>query len=251
MTTDQPRDESATAHTCGNCEGVDPETCLMNPDRREPDNETATALARHIASHPVGDVQAAYRLLGMELAFEVRDDTTAPGGDGQAAASEADGSGDRELAVPASDEPADFERRIRFQLVQRGVPEGHADWYLKGFRADVLRETEAAANAGAGSLRERVAAALQRAHREWMRPGSDAGQHLMVDCLADAVLAVVHTGTDTGPAGEVAAVRAELDRIAELPTVTCDDGRADRFSTGARWTLRMIREVLNGQEHTP
>lgn len=66
-------------HICGNCEGVDPDSCLLNPDRREPDNETATALARHIASHPVGDVQAAYRLLGMELAFEVRDDTPAPG----------------------------------------------------------------------------------------------------------------------------------------------------------------------------
>lgn len=57
--------------------------------------------------------------------------------------------------------------------------------------------------------------------------------------------------TEAPRSGEVAAVRAELDRIAELPTVTCDDGRADRFSTGARWTLRMIREVLNGQEHTP
>ena len=37
-------------------------------------------------------------------------------------------------------------------------------------------------------------------------------------------------------------VRAELDRIADLDTVTRDDGRADRFSTGARWTLRMVRE---------
>lgn len=46
-------------------------------------------------------------------------------------------------------------------------------------------------------------------------------------------------------------IRAELDRIANLPTVTADDGRADAFATGARWTLRMIRDVLNGQEHTP
>ncbi|MFF1499723.1 hypothetical protein ACFVZR_07565 [Streptomyces sp. NPDC058316] len=37
-------------------------------------------------------------------------------------------------------------------------------------------------------------------------------------------------------------VRTELDRIADLDTVRHDDGRADRFSTGARWTLRMIRE---------
>lgn len=82
-------------------------------------------------------------------------DTPADGG--------VDSSGDGELAVPASDEPADFERRIRFQLVQRGVPEDHADWYLKGFRANVLREAEAAATPDGGSLRERIAAALRAA----------------------------------------------------------------------------------------
>jgi hypothetical protein len=46
-------------------------------------------------------------------------------------------------------------------------------------------------------------------------------------------------------------VRAELDRIADLDTVRHDDGRADRFSTGARWTLRMIREnALDEQQPT-
>ncbi|MGW1121090.1 hypothetical protein ACWD5B_28935 [Streptomyces tanashiensis] len=38
------------------------------------------------------------------------------------------------------------------------------------------------------------------------------------------------------------AVRAELDRMAALSTVTYDDGRADTFPVGARWALRMIRE---------
>ena len=37
------------------------------------------------------------------------------------------------------------------------------------------------------------------------------------------------------------AVRTELDRISELPTVTtCDT--CNSFSTGVRWTIRMIRE---------
>lgn len=65
MTTDN------TDHACSNCEGIDPNSCLMNPDRREPENEAATALARHIASHPVSVVQAAYRLLGMRLDISV------------------------------------------------------------------------------------------------------------------------------------------------------------------------------------
>lgn len=39
-------------------------------------------------------------------------------------------------------------------------------------------------------------------------------------------------------------VLAELDRIAELPAVQDDDGRADRFAVGARWTLRMVREAI-------
>ncbi|NYV72961.1 hypothetical protein [Streptomyces sp. UH6] len=46
-------------------------------------------------------------------------------------------------------------------------------------------------------------------------------------------------------------VRAELDRIARLDTVTADNGRADSFAVGARWTLRMIREALDHAEATP
>lgn len=67
MTTEQPRAETAPAHACNACEGIDPGTCLMNPDRTEPDNETATALARHIATQHISTVQAAARLLGWEL----------------------------------------------------------------------------------------------------------------------------------------------------------------------------------------
>ncbi|MFJ6579291.1 hypothetical protein ACIQMY_25430 [Streptomyces sp. NPDC091368] len=46
-------------------------------------------------------------------------------------------------------------------------------------------------------------------------------------------------------------VRAELDRISELPTVsTCDP--CNSFSTGVRWTLRMIREnALDQHGQTP
>jgi chromosome segregation ATPase len=40
-------------------------------------------------------------------------------------------------------------------------------------------------------------------------------------------------------------VRAEFDRVAALGVVRNDDSRADRFSTGARWTIRMIRGALD------
>jgi hypothetical protein len=43
-------------------------------------------------------------------------------------------------------------------------------------------------------------------------------------------------------------MRAELDRIAALPTTNRDDDHADSFGTGARWTLRMIRAALEGSE---
>ncbi|GAA3374680.1 hypothetical protein [Streptomyces racemochromogenes] len=39
-------------------------------------------------------------------------------------------------------------------------------------------------------------------------------------------------------------VRAELDRMAALPTVDRDEIRADTFSTGARWALDQIRAAL-------
>ncbi|MFK0222182.1 hypothetical protein ACIQWN_28830 [Streptomyces vinaceus] len=37
----------------------------------EPDNPAATALAQHIADHPVSTVQAAFRLLGIQLDFQL------------------------------------------------------------------------------------------------------------------------------------------------------------------------------------
>lgn len=43
---------------------------------------------------------------------------------------------------------------------------------------------------------------------------------------------------------QVAAALAELDRLAALDTVQHDDGLADSFSTGARWTIRMLRTAL-------
>lgn len=42
----------------------------------EPDNPSADSLARHIADHPIGTIQAALRLLGWKLSFEVREDST-------------------------------------------------------------------------------------------------------------------------------------------------------------------------------
>ncbi|WP_328620696.1 hypothetical protein [Streptomyces sp. NBC_00354] len=37
----------------------------------------------------------------------------------------------------------------------------------------------------------------------------------------------------------------ELDRIEALPTVQADDGRANTFPVGVRWTARMIREAID------
>lgn len=42
----------------------------------------------------------------------------------------------------------------------------------------------------------------------------------------------------------LAAVLAELDRLDAVPAVANDSGRANSFDTGARWTLRMIREAI-------
>lgn len=42
----------------------------------------------------------------------------------------------------------------------------------------------------------------------------------------------------------IEAVIAECNRIAALPVVTRDSGRANSFDTGVRWTLRMIAEAV-------
>lgn len=60
------------------------------------------------------------------------------------------------------------------------------------------------------------------------------------------VLAALRRQRDTAEAA-LARVRAELDRIAALPTTTRDDDRADSFGTGARWTLR-LRAALDSDQ---
>ena len=42
----------------------------------EPDSPSADSLARHIADHPVGTIQAALRILGWKISFEVHEDST-------------------------------------------------------------------------------------------------------------------------------------------------------------------------------
>jgi len=63
-----------------------------------------------------------------------------------------------------------------------------------------------------------------------------------VALLGEEAAALIHNVPERAALDRV---RAELDRIAALPTVT-REGRADSFATGARWTIRMIREVLDG-----
>lgn len=60
-------------------------------------------------------------------------------------------------------------------------------------------------------LRERIAEALCNAQREWMRPGSDAGQHLMTDHMAAAVLAIL-----------------------DAPSPAVDDGLRERYAAAIR-----------------
>lgn len=43
-------------------------------NEEEPDNPSADALARHIADHPIGTIQAALRILGWKISFEVHED---------------------------------------------------------------------------------------------------------------------------------------------------------------------------------
>jgi hypothetical protein len=43
----------------------------------------------------------------------------------------------------------------------------------------------------------------------------------------------------------LARVRAECERITQLPPVANNSGRTDTFDCGARWTIRMIRSALD------
>lgn len=90
---------AVVVHACDNCDGIDPDTCLMNPDRTEPDNPAATSLARYIADHPMSTVLAATRLLGWRLTirptvpFSGRTETGATTAETQAGGGEAGDSG--------------------------------------------------------------------------------------------------------------------------------------------------------------
>lgn len=56
---------------CDDADGATPHQDLPNPV--EPDSPAATALAQHIADHPMSTVQAAFRILGMRLSFELHE----------------------------------------------------------------------------------------------------------------------------------------------------------------------------------
>lgn len=43
----------------------------FEPNEEEPDNPAADSLARHIADHPVSTIQAAMRILGWKVSFEL------------------------------------------------------------------------------------------------------------------------------------------------------------------------------------
>jgi hypothetical protein len=49
----------------------------------------------------------------------------------------------------------------------------------------------------------------------------------------------------------LARVRAELDRIAALPTVDRPETRCDRFSVGANWAVGRILAILEPTEPRP
>lgn len=63
-------------------------------------------------------------------------------------------------------------------------------WEARHNASAVLAEVHRVTPADREQLREQYADALNRAHLEWMRPGSDAGQQPLTGHLADAVMAV-------------------------------------------------------------
>lgn len=115
-------------------------------------------------------------------------------------------------------------------------------------------------DSGRGHLRDQLCEAFiqlirDHADRSIIAPGYMADAALAVrdqemqalrDELAEeaGVIRALRRQRDTAEA-TLSRVQAELDRITALPTVTADDGHADRFSVGARWTLNLIRAVLN------
>lgn len=86
-----------------------------------------------------------------------------------------------------------------------------------------------------------VSAEEERAAMERVR------QHQADSAKAAAWIAANSGGSTEKAEAVLGRVLAELDRIAQLGTVTSDDGRANTFAVGARWTLRMIREVIDGK----
>lgn len=55
-----------------------PRAEVAEPDPVEPDNPAATALAQHIVDHSISAIQAAFRLLGMQIDFELHEITEGP-----------------------------------------------------------------------------------------------------------------------------------------------------------------------------
>jgi hypothetical protein len=93
------------------------------------------------------------------------------------------------------------------------------------------------APAPAASLRDRIAAALETARVEWMRPGSDAGQAPLTDHLTNAVLPLVAEGRAN-------AYRAGL--LAAADVADCDDGT---ITSQELW--RMARADTEEQQPPP
>jgi hypothetical protein len=334
---------AADVHACNNCEGIDPGSCLMNPGRGEPDNPAATALARHIADHPMSTVQAAFRLLGGRLDIDVQDHVGTPGCDcghdemdtqwhandcawkTTAGAAGDTGANDpyqvwplarilREVAVGSDDWPweeewVDLDRRhketgylakLEQQIRENGITmpvligsdgrlwDGHhrlriaSRLGIEYVPVEIAKPTpEPASNSDLTADEAQDAVAFTREMcdiadrkgtpvttarvREWLkgpRPGHRVSFPPPPAVHCEGTLGRTETGATTanpqatpggagGRGADAAAlegalrrVRDELDRIAALPTVTTDDGHADRFSTGARWTLRLIRAAL-------
>jgi hypothetical protein len=117
---------------------------------------------------------------------------------------------------------------LRDELVHRYVQLANA-YPLQGREALPGRKLEAAFRA-LDAARSELEAAMFREH-------PDTAQTTVYYPHAEDRTAV---GADP-----LAVVLAELARIEALPTVQHDDGRANTFAVGARWTIRMIREAID------
>lgn len=89
-----------------------------------------------------------------------------------------------------------------------------------------------------------IGAALRaQAEREQRTTALPAGRKLL-DQLRDAELTQLYNRAEQAEAA-ITRVRAELDRLAALPTVDKTETRSNRFSVGASWAIRLIRAALD------